>query len=50
MAPIPVLLPEESHGHRSLVGYCAWGRKESEILIRILQGTPLCKKNKTFGS
>ena len=28
--PIPVLLPRESHGQRSLVGYSPWGRKESD--------------------
>ena len=28
--PTPVLLPGESHGRRSLVGYSAWGRKESD--------------------
>ena len=28
--PTPVFLPEESHGHRSLVGYNPWGRKESD--------------------
>ena len=26
--PTPVLLPEESHGGRSLVGYSPWGCKE----------------------
>ena len=26
--PIPVFLPEESHGQRSLVGYSPWGHKE----------------------
>ena len=26
----PVLLPGKSHGHRSLVGYSLWGRKESD--------------------
>ena len=26
----PVLLPGESHGGRSLVGYSPWGRKESD--------------------
>ena len=26
--PTPVLLPGESHGARSLVGYSPWGRKE----------------------
>ena len=28
--PTPVLLPGESHGGRSLVGYSSWGRKESD--------------------
>ena len=28
--PTPVLLPEESHGRRSLVGCSPWRRKESE--------------------
>ena len=28
--PTPVLLPGESHGGRSLVGYSLWGRKESD--------------------
>ena len=27
----PVFLPRESYGQRSLVGYCPWGRKESNI-------------------
>ena len=29
--PIPVLLPEKSHGRRSLVGCSPWGRKESDM-------------------
>ena len=28
--PSPVLLPRESHGGRSLVGYSPWGLKESD--------------------
>ena len=28
--PIPVFLPGEFHGHRSLVSYSAWGHKESD--------------------
>ena len=28
--PTPVFLPGESHGQRSLVGYCSWGHKESD--------------------
>ena len=28
--PTPVLLPGESHGQRSLVGYSSWGRKGSD--------------------
>ena len=29
--PTPILLPGESHGHRSLVGYSLWGSKESDM-------------------
>ena len=29
--PTSVLLPEKSHGQRSLVGYSPWGRKESDM-------------------
>ena len=28
--PTPVFLPEKPHGQRSLVGYSAWGREESD--------------------
>ena len=28
---IPVFLPAESHGHRSLEGYSPWGRKELDM-------------------
>ena len=28
--PLPVFLPGESHGQRSLVGYSPWGHKESD--------------------
>ena len=28
--PIPVFLPGESHGQRSLAGYSPWGGKESD--------------------
>ena len=28
--PTPVLLPGESHGHRSLAGYSPWGHRESD--------------------
>jgi len=28
--PIPVFLPENSHGQRSLAGYSPWGCKESD--------------------
>ena len=30
--PTPVLLPGESHGQRSLVGYSPWDRKESDSI------------------
>ena len=29
--PTPVLLPGKSHGQRSLVGGCPWGREESDM-------------------
>ena len=31
----PVLLPGESHGRRSLVGYSPWGRQESDTTERL---------------
>ena len=31
--PLPVLLPGESHGQRSLVGYNPWGDKEYDNLV-----------------
>ena len=34
--PTPVLLPGESHGGRSLVGYGPWGSKESDTTERLL--------------
>ena len=33
--PTPVLLPGKSHGWRSLVGCCPWGRKESDTTERL---------------
>ena len=33
--PTPVFLPRESHGQRSLVGYSARGRKESDTTERL---------------
>ena len=30
--PIPVFLPGESHGQRSLAGYRPWGHKESDMI------------------
>ena len=37
--PTPVLLPGESHGWRSLVGYSPWGRKESDTTERLNLGS-----------
>ena len=31
----PVLLPGKFHGQRSLVGYCPWGHKESDMTERL---------------
>ena len=33
--PTPVLLPGKSHGRRSLVGCCPWGREESDMTKRL---------------
>ena len=33
--PTPVLLPGNSHGQRSLVGYNPWGREESDMTERL---------------
>ena len=33
--PIPMFLPGESHGRRSLVGYSPWGCKESDMTERL---------------
>ena len=33
--PTPVLLPEKSHGWRSLVGCSPWGRQESDTTERL---------------
>ena len=33
--PTPVLLPGESHGRRTLVGYSPWGRKELDTTERL---------------
>ena len=29
--PMPMFLPRESHGQRSLAGYSPWGRKELDM-------------------
>ena len=38
--PIPVFLPGESYGQRSLAGYSPWGRKESETTERLNNNNP----------
>ena len=35
MVPTPVLLSEEFHGQRSLVGYSPWGRQELDMTERL---------------
>ena len=35
LQPTPVLLPGKSHGWRSLVGCCLWGRIESDMTERL---------------
>ena len=33
--PTPVLLPEKSHGRRSVVGCSSWGHKELDMTKRL---------------
>ena len=33
--PVPVFLPGDPHGQRSLVGYSPWGPKESDTTERL---------------
>ena len=35
--PTPVFLPGESQGEESLVGYCLWGRTESDTTVATQQ-------------
>ena len=37
LIPIPVFLPGEFHGQRSLVGYSPWGCKESNMTNKVLE-------------
>ena len=37
--PIPVFLPGESHGQRSLVGYSPWGRKDWDMTEQLTHTT-----------
>ena len=38
--PIPVFLPGESHGQRSLAGYSPWSRKGSDTTEQLSTYTP----------
>ena len=44
--PMPVFLPGEFHGQRSLVGYSPWGHKESNTTERVTLSLSF-KKNET---
>ena len=37
--PTPVFVPGESHGQRSLAGYCPWGHKQLDITKHALVHT-----------
>ena len=41
--PLPVFLPGESHGQRSLVGYSPWGGKESDMTEQLSMHTLLMR-------
>ena len=42
MATHSSILPEESHGQRSLVGYSPWGHKESDMTEQLTLKGELC--------
>ena len=43
--PMPVFLPGEFHGQRTLVGYSPWGRKETDMTERLIHiHTVWCNK------
>ena len=53
--PTPEFLPSESHGQKSLVGCCPWGRTESDtteatdlacMCVFIHKNVSNCKSNK----
>ena len=50
MAPTPVLLPGESHGQRSLVGYSPRGCKESDRTehTHTQHGSSMCRGHVGF--
>ena len=39
--PAPVFMPEVSHGQRSLVVYCSWGCKDSDMTELLIQHTKM---------
>ena len=47
--PTPALLPAESHGQRSLVGYSLWGHKESDTTERRDKRTTSSRKSDSPG-
>ena len=54
MVPIPVFLPGESHGQRSLVSYSLWSHKESDTterltLLNIILSWGVCLPVKSVG-
>ena len=42
LQPTPVLLPGESHGGRSLVGYSPWGRKDWDKTEQLSMHVNMC--------
>ena len=44
MQATSVFLPGESHGQRSLAGYCPWGFKESDT-TQVTEHTCLCSES-----
>ena len=45
---VPVFLPREFHGQRSLVGYSPWGHKESDMTERLTHAHLRWKEKKNL--
>ena len=50
MATHSSIMPEESHGQRSLVGYSPWGRKELDTTEQLNNNSAAAKTEHDYGT